>query len=177
MVTSFQINKPSAAPFKTEVHPWRNAILFSSAVIFLPTVTTAIVTGDHNAESASVIFNKTSAEARKALNRSLDLIAQLQSNWDGYDAPAISRQSLDRGKKIISLLSDNVVLDIKVSPTEYGATHLSYANPAKQLKAEIDLGDDAMSFYILRGSQPADCHSFLPYSDENIHLLTSLLEA
>lgn len=119
------------------------------------------------------VFNLT----RTSLKHRLDSMAKLSANWDGYGAPAISKPSIARCKSMISLLSDNIIIDVKINPTEFGGTQLLYANPIKDVKISVDFGDKAMSFYVLKGNSAPRFYSFLPYTAKNITMLTSLLES
>lgn len=183
MNTSFQISRPNAFQKKGKSHFLNNAVMYTSLVCMPMSMHGGVYrhedifgeTKYENEASAIVtdIFNLT----RTSLKHRLDLMAKLSANWDGYGAPAIGKPSIARCKSVISLLSDNIIIDVKINPTEFGGTHLLYANPIKDVKISVDFGDKAMSFYVVKGDSAPRFYSFLPYTDENIAMLTSLLES
>ncbi len=126
---------------------------------------------------ASVIISDINNLIRENLKHRLDLMSKLAPNWDGYGAPAIGKSSIAKCKNVILSLSDNAIIDVKINPTEFGGTQLLYVNPIKRLKISVDFGDNAMSFYVLKGSTPPQFYSFLSYNDKNIAILTSLIES
>ena len=183
MNTTFQISKPCASPQKSRPHFFNNAVMYTT-LVYMPM--TALEADDSNEtifeacgyeNEASAIVSDIFNMRRAGLKHKLDLMSKLSPNRDGYGAPAIGKASITKCKSVISSLSDNVIIDVRVNPTEFGRAQLLYVNPIKNTKISVDFGDNAMSFYVLNGEAAPRFYSFLPYTDKNITLLTSLLES
>lgn len=183
MNTSFQISKPDTVQKKNKSNFLNSALMCTSLICMPMTALGADYNNDSIFEEsvyeneASVIISDIYNLTRKNLKHRLDLISKLTTNWDGYGAPSIGKLSIAKCKNVISSLSDNVIIDVKINPTEFGGTHLSYVNPIKKLRISVDFGDNAMSFYVIKGNTPPQFYSFLPYNDKNIAILTSLIES
>ena len=108
---------------------------------------------------------------RLKLKQSLEYIAKLSPNWDGYDAPVIGKKAIQNSKHILDLLPNNIILDLKVYPTEYGGVQVIYNDKLRNKKVSIDLGDDLMSFYVCESDKTPQFFSYLSYDKDNIKLL------
>lgn len=103
----------------------------------------------------------------------LEKLFDLDDDWDGYDAPAISRKAIENCRIVIGRLSYSSASDIQVLPTEYGGVQI------KKVLADgsflsCDFSDDTMSYYIEKNGK-ADYFPFLSYSGENVERLAKVL--
>ncbi len=183
MNTSFQIYKPGTVQKRCKSNILNSALMYTS-LMFMPITTFGANYNYDNlfedcdySNEASIIVSDIYSLTRENLKHRLDLISRLTSNWDGYGAPAIGKSSIAKCKNVILSLSDNIIIDVEINPTEFGGTNLLYVNPIKKIKISVDFGDDAMSFYVVNGDSRPQFYSFLPYNVDNIAILTSLIES
>lgn len=180
--TSFQISRPDTVQSKSKSNFLNSALVCTSLMCIPITVLGNNYNRDNIFEEcgyeneATVIISDIYNLTRENLKHRLDLISKLTPNWDGYGAPAIGKSSITKCKNLVLALSNKAIIDVKINPTEYGGTHLLYVNPIQKLKVSVDFGDNAMSFYVIRGGTSPQFYSFLPYNDKNITLLMSLIE-
>ncbi len=181
--TSFRISKPDTIQKKSRSNFLNSALMCTSFLMCMPVTISGnnyncdnIFEGCRYENEASAIISDIYNLTREDLKHKLDLISKLTPNWDGYGAPAIGKSSIAKCKNIILALSNKAIIDVKINPTEYGGTHLLYVNPIQKLKVSVDFGENAMSFYVIRGGTPPRFYSFLSYTDKNIAILTSLIE-
>ncbi len=183
MNTAYTINKPQkTTPIMHKVGMFNNALLYTS---LLCTPISAMGECNHssrlqygfqvcaNCNNTTSILDDIFEGERIRLKQSLDSIAKLPSNWDGYDAPVIGKKAIQNCKNIIGSLPNNIILDLKVFPTEYGGVQIVYNNKIRNKKVSIDLGDDLMSFYVRESGKTSQFFSYLSYEKNNIALLIS----
>ena len=183
MKTSFQISKHNTVHKKCKSNFLNSTLMYTSLICMPIAVLSANSNYDKFFEEcgyeneASIIVSDIYNLIRENLEHRLNLMSELMPNWDGYGAPAIGKSSIAKCKNVILSLSNNAIIDVKINPTEFGGTHLLYVNPIKKLKISVDFGETAMSFYVLKGDTPPQFYSFLSYDDNNIAILTSLIES
>lgn len=103
----------------------------------------------------------------------LDKLVNLEDDWDGYGAPAISKEAISRCKNVINELSYSVASQIVILPTEYGGVQIK-TNLSNGGLLSCDFGDETMSYYIeTKGN--VEYYSFLSYTSENVCQLISFL--
>lgn len=115
-------------------------------------------------------FEKRENKLESALNE----LSNLQDDWDGYGAPAISRKAIDNCRKVTGCCQQKVYADIDVMPTEYGGVQVKWILPEGGMLS-CDFGDETMSYYVERKGKDMVYVSFAEYTPENIQRLSSYL--
>ena len=183
MSTSYTINRPhKAAPNMHKFGRLNNAFLYTTLLCapirvmgeceHMSQFQYGFQVCAHCNNSISILEDIFEGERMK-LKQSLDTISKLPSNWDGYDAPVIGKKAIQNCKSLLGLLPNNVIIDIKVLPTEYGGVQVVYNDKIRSKKVSIDLGDDLMSFYVRESGKSPIFFSYLTYEKNNIELLLS----
>ncbi len=183
MSTAYTIDKPQkATPTMHKVGKFSNTLLYTT---LLCAPMSAMGECDHTAQlqygfqvcancnNATSVLDDIFEGERLKLRQQLDSIAKLPSNWDGYDAPVIGKKAIQNCKYIFGLLPNNIILDLKVFPTEYGGVQIVYNDRIRSRKVSIDLGDDLMSFYVREYGKTPQFFSYLSYEKKNIEMLIS----
>lgn len=183
MSTSYTIDRPQKATLNMhKIGRLNNAFLYTTLLCAPISVmgecehTSEIQYGfqicAHCNNSISILEDIYEGERMK-LRQSLDAISKLPSNWDGYDAPVIGKKAIQNCKSLLGALPNNVILDIRLLPTEYGGVQVVYNDKIRSKKVSIDLGDDLMSFYVRESGKSPQFFSYLSYEKNNIELLLS----
>lgn len=181
MSTAYTIDKPQkTTPILHKVGRFNNAILYTTLLCAPMSVmgecdhTSQFQYGFQvcaNCNNTTSILDAIFEGERSKLKRSLEYIAKLPSNWDGYEAPIIGKKAIQNCKHILELLPNNVILDLKIYPTEYGGIQAIYNDKIRNKKVSVDLGDDLMSFYVRESGKSPQFFSYLSYDKNNIDLL------
>ena len=103
----------------------------------------------------------------------LEKLYDLDDDWDGYDAPAISRKAISNCRAVVKQLSLFSAYSIEVLPTEYGGVQIKKSLPDGRFLS-CDFGDETMSYYI-ENNRKVEYFSFLPYTEENVGRLVEVL--
>jgi len=94
----------------------------------------------------------------------LEKIEALDSDWDGYDSPAISKKAIKNTLQAIQYFNKDVFTHLQVWPNEYGGVLIRYRNGDHTVFC-CDFGDTCMSYYIdLPGEKPRE-YVFVEYND------------
>ena len=115
-------------------------------------------------------FEKQDGRLETALNE----LSNLEEDWDGYGAPAISKKAIKNCRKVTSDCQQTGKTDINVLPTEYGGVQVKWTLPDEGVLS-CDFGDDTMSYYVERKDKETVYVSFAEYTPENIKELNSYL--
>ena len=115
-------------------------------------------------------FEKQKGKLEIALNE----LSNMEEEWDGYGAPAISKKAINNCRKVTNSFQQQGKADIDVTPTEYGGVQVKWALPDGGVLS-CDFGDDTMSYYVERKDHQTVYVSFAEYTPENIKELNSYL--
>lgn len=120
--------------------------------------------GLFNYEDTDLKVSRITSEYRCNLEYALSMMSQLAPDWDGYGAPAINKDAIGRASMVLAMLRDTVVINLQVSPTEFGAVQLTFKNVMSKRECVAEFGRTAMSYYVLENGKEPEFHSFLPYT-------------
>ena len=122
---------------------------------------------------STVNFSDLFSFAERRLMKSLDALLLLQEDWDGYDAPCVSKVAIAKCKKSLKDFQASLYARMTVVANELGGVQLHYTFIGGSVCC--DFGDDCMSYYIKWKSGKVDMHSFEEYTESNIKALGEIL--
>lgn len=94
-------------------------------------------------------------------------LKSLRKGWDGYDAPEINLESIDRSIALLDLVNVNALAILKVEPSEEGGVNLFFEKDEYSTMG-CSVGDNRMSYFIKSKGKAPVFSDFLEYSDKNL---------
>lgn len=107
------------------------------------------------------------------LMKTLEILSDLQDDWDGYGAPSVSRAAVLRCRKCLKTFQSSLYARMTVVANEWGGVQLHYKFIGGQVSC--DFGNDRMSYYIKWNNGKVELHSFEEYTESNIKSLGQVL--
>lgn len=105
----------------------------------------------------------------------LKQIRSLKDNWDGENAPRISRVAISHITKWISTVNVSVASLVRLYPTHLGAVMMKMETEKGRVNCEM--GENLMSYFVKRPGQSTLHHSFEEPSSDNLAQLNTYLES
>ncbi len=99
----------------------------------------------------------------------LNLLQNLDEDWDGYGAPKISITAINNCQLIINKLTLDIIQNVNVSPSEFGSVQLEMEKDNGIVNC--DFGDDTFSYYVEKKDAKTEYYSFLEYTEKNVQQL------
>lgn len=103
------------------------------------------------------------ATMQKELLDGLDILASLESNWDGYNASKFDKKTIDNGKYLLDLIFQKYpnfaqkIKDIFIEPATNGVIYFKIEYDGTELqKTSVGIGTEYISSYSkLRHNHPS----------------------
>lgn len=149
--------------------PYKERMVFND----LSTITITMPAPDEILDTAVLVKGDTTLPVYK---QTLEKIGQLSPDWDGYDAPAISKGAIKHCENVMSLLPNSIANNVEILPTEFGGVQIKYKT-AFSAVISCDFGDKTMSYYLDVPDHKTEYNDFLSYSPENITILADKIKA
>lgn len=99
----------------------------------------------------------------------LNLLQNLDEDWDGYGAPKISTIAINNCQSVINQLSLVIIQNVNVLPSEFGGVQLEMEKDNGIVNC--DFGDDTFSYYVEKKGAKTEYYSFLEYTEKNVQTL------
>lgn len=103
--------------------------------------------------------------AKQNVLAKLDLLQNLDEDWDGYGAPKISIAAINNCRTIINQLPLDIVQNVHVLPSEFGGVQMEIEKDNDIVNC--DFGDKTFSYYVERKNAKTEYYSFLDYTEQN----------
>lgn len=107
--------------------------------------------------------------AKQDVLAKLNLLQNLDEDWDGYGAPKISITAINNCQLIINKLTLDIIQNVNVSPSEFGSVQLEMEKDNGIVNC--DFGDDTFSYYVEKKDAKTEYYSFLEYTEKNVQQL------
>ncbi len=106
--------------------------------------------------------------------KKLSSLKSLRKGWDGYDAPEINLESIDRSIVLLDMVNANCLAILKIEPSEEGGVNLFFEKDENSTMG-CSVGDNRMSYFIKYEGKAPVFSDFLEYSDKNLMFWKNLV--
>ena len=99
--------------------------------------------------------------------KKLSSLKSLRKGWDGYDAPEINQESIDRSIALLDMVNSTGLSILNIEPSEEGGVNLFFEKDENSTM-ECSVGDNRMSYFIKSYGKTPIFSDFMEYSEQNL---------